>query len=53
MDPLDLIDFMCVVSALADDDETEKQYLKAIAPSVTEQIAAVQDKLSDMALLEG
>lgn len=52
VDALDLIDFMCVVSALADNDETEKAYLKAIAPSVTEEIAAVQDKLNDMALLE-
>jgi Ca2+-binding EF-hand superfamily protein/Arc/MetJ-type ribon-helix-helix transcriptional regulator len=52
-DPLDLIDFMVVVSALGDDDATEKAYLKAIAPSITEQIAAVQDKLNDVALLEG
>jgi hypothetical protein len=28
----DLNDFMCVVSTLADDDETEKAYLKSIAP---------------------
>lgn len=53
VDPVDLIDFMVVVSALADDDELEKEYLKAIAPSVTEQIASVQDKLNNMALLEG
>lgn len=53
VNPLDLIDFMVVVSALSDDDEVEQAYLKAIAPSVTEQIAGIQDKLNDMALLEG
>jgi hypothetical protein len=45
----DLIDFMCVVSTLADDDETEKAYLKSIAPELTKQIAAIQGNL----LLEG
>jgi Ca2+-binding EF-hand superfamily protein len=53
VDPLDLVDFMVVVSALADDDETEKAYLKAITPSINEQIAAVQEKLNNIALLEG
>lgn len=52
VDAMDLIDFMVVTSCLADDDETEKAYLKAIAPSLNEQIAAVQSKLNNMALLE-
>jgi hypothetical protein len=37
------------VSALADDDETEKAYLYSIAPQITKQIACMQDNL----LLEG
>jgi Ca2+-binding EF-hand superfamily protein len=49
VDSHDLIDFMCVVSALADDDETEKAFLYSIAPQITKQIASIQNNL----LLEG
>jgi len=41
----ELVDFMCVSSVLADDDEFEKAYVKAIGPSATKQIAALERAL--------
>jgi hypothetical protein len=38
----DLVDFMCVSSVLADDDEFEKAYVKAIAPSATKAIKEIK-----------
>jgi len=46
----ELVDSMCVISTLGDNDEEEEEYLKAIAPEVSTEIGKIQAKLTKLAL---
>ena len=51
IDLRELIDFMCVTSALKDNSEAEKAYIESISAQASEEIKTIENKLREQAAM--
>ena len=51
IDLRELIDFMCVTSALKDSSEAEKAYIQSVSAQALEEIKTIENKLREQAAM--